>query len=96
MQRVKGIDDLELSFTTRQLAISLLDSLRFEISSADSKQDLLNNSISVYDNAIGTAFRLYQQSGDIVFLHQAFKIAEKSKAFLLFLRIRKIGFTKPQ
>lgn len=76
-------DDLELAFSTNQLAISLIDSLRFEITSADSRQDLMDKSISVYDNAITQAFHRYKQTQKKDFLHHAFSIAEKSRAFLL-------------
>ncbi len=78
------LKDLQLSFETYQLAASLLDTMRNDYLSIQSKQKLTEKNIyNVYEGAISTAYELYNITKDSNYLYQAFTISERSKAYLL-------------
>jgi CHAT domain-containing protein len=71
------------SFNTYLVACDVIRDVRQGIRSADSKNDLSENAISVYEEAIALAYEMFKKSGDESFITTAFKLAESNKAQLL-------------
>ena len=82
-EETHNLKDLQFSLETYQLATRLIDTLRYEYTSYQTRQDLNTSSLEIYEGAIRVAHQLYQVTQDTTYFHQAFALAEKSKAFLL-------------
>ncbi|MEX2592720.1 MAG: CHAT domain-containing tetratricopeptide repeat protein [Anditalea sp.] len=80
---------LEHALNTYQVAIQLIDTIRFGFSSEESQKELTENSFSVYEGAIQVAHKLYDIDQEEKYLVQAFDFSQKSKAFLLLQAIKK-------
>ena len=81
--------DLETSYKTFELAISISDILQTNyISSEDSKLLFSNTIKSTFSNAIKTALQLYKLTAKEEYLEKAFSISEKSKAAILYASIK--------
>ncbi|MDN5214688.1 CHAT domain-containing protein [Fulvivirgaceae bacterium BMA12] len=70
------------AFNTYQLATKLIDTLRYDYTER-SAQNLTENSMPVYEGAIRTAYELFKKNQGMEYVQLAFKIVQKSKAFLL-------------
>ncbi len=80
--------NLIAAFENFQLALRLIDLLRFEFVAKASKSELLAKSTTLYDGAIQSAYQLYQITQAKKYLDYAFTFAEKSKAFLMLERMQ--------
>lgn len=82
------VKDLQEAFKNYQFALELIDYIISSYNLEISKNQLEEESRSVYEEAIRTAFELYKETGDENYMHQAFEIAEKSKSPILLSKIR--------
>ncbi|WP_299553067.1 CHAT domain-containing protein [Seonamhaeicola sp.] len=82
------VSDLESSLATYGKALELIDILKSEITSAMSKQELIEKAMPVYERAIEVAFELFKINRDKDLLKQAFEYSEASKAFILLQQLR--------
>ena len=80
--------DLYVALETYHTCDRLIDYIRIRYESTESKLFLLENAIPLYEQALETAFILYQQTNSSSFLDQAFHFMEKSKSVLLLAGIR--------
>ena len=84
LQRLDSNAELLLpTFETCITAIELMDSLRSVYHSDASKTFLGSNGFPIFESAICTALKLYQNTEKKSYLKYAFSFAEKSKALLL-------------
>jgi len=74
---------LKSSFDTYVIACDVIKDVRQGIRSTDSKNDLSERSISVYEEAIHVAYKLFNITKDEEYIFIAFKLAESNKAQLL-------------
>ena len=74
---------LKSSFQTYLTACDVIRDVRQGIRSTDSKNDLSKTTISVYEEAISTAYQLFKITGDTEYISIAFQWAESNKAQLL-------------
>ncbi|MEO1054889.1 MAG: CHAT domain-containing tetratricopeptide repeat protein [Bacteroidota bacterium] len=74
---------LEASLETYLLAIDLLDKVRIGYNREASKKDFTEKNGAIFDGAIDVAQLLFKTTSDEKYLHQAFEIAERAKAFIL-------------
>ncbi|MBN1349707.1 CHAT domain-containing protein [candidate division KSB1 bacterium] len=79
----KDLADLNLSLATCQLASSLIDKLRSSYQAELSKLFLGEEATGIFENAIETAFELYEKTGENSYKETAFMFAEKSKSAVL-------------
>lgn len=77
-------DDLQNSLNLYLCAADLIDSIRVGFQYEGSKQLLAEKAIPVYEGGIAACYRLYAQDQDPQWLEQAFGLAERSKATLLY------------
>lgn len=82
--------DLEKAFELILAAEQLVDSTRSEYLTESSKLELASNSRQLYALGIELAFELYQEKGDKMYLENAFRLSEKSKALLLLLSLKHV------
>ena len=85
------LTDLQASFETYSLAADLIDTLRFEYTTTKTIRELTEKSMPVYEGGISVAHQLYQLTEDANYLHQAFNLAERSKAFLLGQSLKEVA-----
>ena len=78
-----GARDLEMAFTTYQLAAGLIDKMRIGYKAEGSRLFLGGKAVETYEKAVETALRLYQTTADEVYKAAAFRFAEKGKAIVL-------------
>jgi CHAT domain-containing protein len=76
-------DDLRFSLETYQLAANTLHETRKSLLAAASKNLLAEQSIQYFEDALETAWLLYEQTGEKEYIDQAFKLSEKSKSVAL-------------
>lgn len=74
---------LESSYNTYLVACDIIKDVRQGIRSTDSKNDLSERMISVYEEAIKVAYTLSKLTGSKEYSSMAFKLAESNKALLL-------------
>lgn len=74
---------LKLSLSTYELAQALIDTIRLNYQSTNSKLSLMGELLPVYEHGIRTAIALHQQTKDAQYLEKAFLFAERNKATLL-------------
>jgi CHAT domain-containing protein len=77
-----------LAYRTYGQCLSAIDSMRLDIKSPGSKQDILLVFFPVFEEAIALAKHLYEVRHEVRFLHEAFEVAERSKAHLLLQAVR--------
>lgn len=77
------LDFLNWSHSAYQSAISLIKILRTEYVEDKTKEFLSEQWFRVFESAIATADRLYRETGEPLYLEQAFKYSETSKALSL-------------
>lgn len=75
--------DLDLAWTTIQLATDLIDSIRQDYTADYDKQYLIQQGYQTYEEALHIAYALHAQTGDETILHTAFQMVEQSKGLLL-------------
>jgi CHAT domain-containing protein len=78
-----GGKSLQRAYSTYGICLAAIDTLRLDIKSPGSKQDILLNFFPVFEEAIAMAKVLYEAGGEKRYLHEAFRVAERSKAYLL-------------
>ena len=87
MTRVKSDEhvsrDLIAAVENFNISIQLIDSLRNTFTTDGAKQQLYEDASSVYDLSIDALRRLYNTTGDPTYLNEAFKVSERSRAFIL-------------
>ncbi|MCP4440421.1 MAG: CHAT domain-containing protein [Aureispira sp.] len=83
-------EDLKFSLSIYEEALSLVDTLRLNSTSDGAKQLLTKRAIPVYEGAIVTLYRLFQNTKDDIYLTNAFETMERSKAFVLLQAIQNI------
>jgi CHAT domain-containing protein len=88
--QTRKLTDLEASLQTYQLAFELANRIRKSYDSDEAKLFFTNTVAPVYEEAIGTAYRLYQQTGEKVYLESALALAEQSKAAVLAESLREL------
>jgi CHAT domain-containing protein/tetratricopeptide (TPR) repeat protein len=76
-------EDLHFALQTYQLAANSLQETRKSLMTASSKSLLAEKSIQYFEEALETAWMLYEQTTDHEYVRQAFLLAEKSKAVAL-------------
>jgi CHAT domain-containing protein/Tfp pilus assembly protein PilF len=85
----EDIKVLEQALNTYQIAIQVIDFIRFGFSTEESQKELTEKSFSVYEGAIQVANLLYEVRDEEKYVDQAFQISQRSKAFLLLQAIKK-------
>lgn len=68
------------SFVTLETAIKTIEWLRTTYHSNEARQYLHNETAGIFTKAVGTAYQLYEQTGDFDYLKKAFYLAEAGKA----------------
>ncbi len=63
--------------------LSLIEDLRFDYKSEDSKKEFFNNSHFMFEQALDVCWLMYKRFGDKRYIEEAFMIAEKNKSLLL-------------
>ncbi len=80
--------DLKNAMKSYRLAMDLIDTLRVGFLEQGSKQSLQENHLQVYERSLAAAQKLFHLDGSTAHLATAFKVMEKSKAFLLLTSLR--------
>lgn len=80
--------DLDFALSTYRMCLNVIDTMRTDIDTKTSKQDLINRSMSAFEQTISLAERLHKSTNQKAYLEEAFDAAERSKAFLLLLAFR--------
>jgi len=78
-----GTRDIEMAFTTYQLAAELIDKMRTGYKAEGSRLFLGERAVEIYEKAVETALRLDETTADEVHKEAAFRFAEKGKASAL-------------
>ncbi|MEM6344433.1 MAG: CHAT domain-containing tetratricopeptide repeat protein [Bacteroidota bacterium] len=84
-------EQLASTLATYRLAVNLIDSLRLEFVHNDSKFQLAEAALPVYEGGITTAYKLYQSQADRKLFEDALTMSEKSKAVLLLQSIKDVN-----
>lgn len=82
---------LEYAEKTYMQALTVIDTLRVNFSSDGSKQQLTRRSIPVYEGTIEVLHTLYNSTKNPQYLHRAFEVMERSKAFVLLQALQGIA-----
>lgn len=77
------IRDLQISVSTYDHAVRLMENMRSGYKAEGSKLNLAQNALTIYEHVIGTTLRLYRATQNRQYLEKAFNYAEKSKAGIL-------------
>ena len=77
--QTKRLSDLKASLETYQLTIQLGDQIRKSYDSDDAKLFFNKTIFPVYEEALGVAFQLFQQTKNPAYLAAAFAFSEGSK-----------------
>lgn len=83
LSEITGQRDLEMSLSTYQLAIDLIDKIRTSYKTEGSKLFLGEKSTEIYEQAIQTSLKLFEITNNEVYKQYAFYFIEKSKAAVL-------------
>ncbi|MCK4464940.1 MAG: tetratricopeptide repeat protein, partial [Bacteroidales bacterium] len=83
-----NLDTLKLGFSTLESAISVIEKLRLEFETEESKLFLAQNERDTYNEIIQTALRLYESTRDEDFKEKAYEYTEKSKSAVLLSVLR--------
>jgi len=79
--------DLEQAYQSFLLAIRVIEQLRKSYQSDEARQLLSSESTPIFIKAIQLAYDLYERTGEIDYLWQAFEISEQSKASILWRHV---------
>lgn len=79
--------DLELALNVYKTIDEVLDLLKKDIKTEDSRLFWRNNSFAIYDKAIETAYELYQINPQDSYLQDILTFSQKSKAAVLFAAV---------
>ncbi len=90
-QQAQQPKDLEQAYDHIQLAVNLIDSIRLSYRATSSKLLLAQKSRPIYEEAIAIALQSHEATGNDNYLHQAFEIAERSKAAVLRESLQEAG-----
>ncbi|MCD4746189.1 MAG: CHAT domain-containing protein [Bacteroidales bacterium] len=82
------IKALSKSLETYEIAVNLIQKIRFSFSTEESKLFLMENEKNTLIHAIHTALALYEETGILSYKTKAFEFAEKSKATILLASLR--------
>ncbi len=77
------IKDLKAAFSTSKLVLDLGDSIRDDFTYRESNKEFLKEEWNSFEIALEIADQLYNVTGREEYIDEAFQIAEKSKAFML-------------
>lgn len=84
----KKLEYLEASFKNHEFALELIDFIISSYKLEISKNQLEDESRSVYEEAMRVAYDLYLETEQSSYKHSAFKLVEKSKSPILLSKIR--------
>ncbi len=82
------VKDLQMSLSTFELALELMDNIRIGHITIESKLELAKNQRKLFRDAVQTAFEAYNETGNTEYQSLAFQFAEKGKAAMLYDFIR--------
>ncbi len=82
------LQDLESALNTYNYCLDVIDTIRTEVRTAKSREELIERSGSVYESAIAVALELSKVEQKDLYLNQGFVIAERSKAFELLQAVK--------
>ena len=85
-----NVDYLKLAFSTLELTVDLIEKVRLEYISEESKLYLSRNEKETYDEIIEAALVLYDNTNIELYKEKAFVYSEKSKSAILLSSIRNI------
>ncbi len=88
-KKQNNLTDLKTAFDNYSFAIEAISKTRQSFNADGSKHSLAEKVIPVFENAIETAFKLFEQTNDEVWLQKGFQFAERNKAAALFDAIQK-------
>ncbi len=83
-----NLETLKLRFSTLESAISVIEKLRLEFETEESKLFLSENERDTYNVIIQTALRLYKSTQNEEFKEKAYEYTEKSKSAILLSALR--------
>ncbi|MCO4292600.1 CHAT domain-containing protein [Solitalea sp. MAHUQ-68] len=86
----KEFKDLEMALKTYQLALGLADYIRKSYDSDEAKLFFGNDLHEIFEQAINTAFDLYDRDKSNFYLETAFTLSEMSKGAVLYESIRNL------
>jgi len=82
--------DLKVCLETAELAIQLLERIKFTLQGENTKLLVNSKASEIYDLAVATAAELYDFTGDNTYLNLSFTYSEKSKAAILLSSIKEM------
>jgi CHAT domain-containing protein len=88
--KTRRLSDLEMSLNTYELTISLIEKLRSQYLTEESKLFLTQNETSTFAKAIRVATDLFLKTGKCEYRDKAFALAEKNKSANLLSSIRQV------
>ena len=94
MNGSRDLKDSKMVLATYQLASRLIDKMRGSYKAEGSKLFLAGRINRVYEQAIQTALKLYEMTGEAVYQAEAFQFAEKGKAGVLLQSLQDIDAKK--
>jgi CHAT domain-containing protein len=77
------VKDLEVALKNYQQGIDSMHVLRTDFHSAQARLKLKKYSLPIFEEVVTALYLRYQQSGNVLYLEQAFEITEYSKSFTL-------------
>ncbi len=84
------LSDLQLSFSTLELANALIEEIRSGFQTEESRMILAQNEYTTYRKIIRYSLQLFQLTGEQLYKEKAFEYSEKSKSANLLAAIRNI------
>ena len=87
-QQNNRYQDLDTALLWYQRAVDLVDSMHLEYRLQGSRENLSDKAEPIYDGAIHLSAIKYEQSGEIKWLEQALRLAEKNKSSLLYQALK--------
>ena len=83
----KTLKELEQALETAELAIQLIEKMRFSYQSEAAREFLNSETATLYKKAVEQAFKLYELTSKRKYLKKAFEISDKGKASILWQTI---------
>ncbi|MEL6651375.1 MAG: tetratricopeptide repeat protein, partial [Bacteroidota bacterium] len=77
------LKDLQQAWRFLETAVQLTDSFRYQFQDQASRRDWTRQYLPLYESAIKTGIRLYEQTNEIQYLQAILNISEKNKAWTL-------------
>jgi CHAT domain-containing protein len=81
--KTSSLKDLETALKTQEIAIQVLEVMKNNDMSDNSKVFWTKNSLILFENSINTAYQLFNITKDKKYLEKAFNFSERSKSLLL-------------